>query len=126
MNASVLWDIVVPSIDRRPRSHKPRDVLSNARDIISEARLVSVNICSAEGYSAGIFVGKVSPGIFELNKGKMNASYFRRDKTAVLGAVKPQLPFSEGKYQLPNSWNKTQLHTHFYHMNFQLPHPNRS
>ena len=29
-------------------------------------RLVSVDICSAEGYSAGIFVGKVSPGIFEI------------------------------------------------------------
>ena len=27
-------------------------------------RLVSVNICSAEGNSAGIFVSKVSPGIF--------------------------------------------------------------
>ena len=27
-------------------------------------RLVSVNICSAEGNSAAIFVSKVSPGIF--------------------------------------------------------------
>ena len=27
-------------------------------------RLVSVNICSAEGNSAGIFVSKVSPRIF--------------------------------------------------------------
>ena len=27
-------------------------------------RLVSVNICSVEGNSAGIFVSKVSPGIF--------------------------------------------------------------
>ena len=26
--------------------------------------------------------------------------------TAVLGAIKAQLPFSEGKYQLLNSWNK--------------------
>ena len=33
----------------------------------------------------------------------MNAYYFRRDKTAVLGAMKAQLPFSEGKYQLLNS-----------------------
>ena len=37
------------------------------------------------------------------NKGKMNAYYFRRDKTAVSGAIKAQLPFSEGKYQLLNS-----------------------
>ena len=28
----------------------------------------------------------------------MNAYYFRRNKTAVLGAIKAQLPFSEGKY----------------------------
>ena len=27
-------------------------------------RLVSVNICSVEGNSAGIFVSKVSPGLF--------------------------------------------------------------
>ena len=27
----------------------------------------------------------------------MNAYYFRRDKIAVLGAIKAQLPFSEGK-----------------------------
>ena len=33
----------------------------------------------------------------------MNAYYFREDKTAVLGAIKGQLPFSEGKYQLVNS-----------------------
>ena len=33
----------------------------------------------------------------------MNACYFREDKTAVLGAIKGQLPFSEGKYQLLNS-----------------------
>ena len=56
----------------------------------------------------------------------MNASYFRRDKTAVLGAVKAQLSFSEGKYQLLNSWNKIQLRAHFYHTNFQLPQSNRS
>ena len=29
--------------------------------------------------------------------------YFREDETAVLGAMKAQLPFSEGKYQLLNS-----------------------
>ena len=45
-------------------------------------RLVSVNICSVEGKSAGIFVSKVSPGIFVIKK-KMNACYFRKDKTAV-------------------------------------------
>ena len=31
---------------------------------------------------------------FSLNKGKMNAYYFRRAKTAVLGAIKAELPFS--------------------------------
>ena len=36
----------------------------------------------------------------------MNAYYFREDKTAVLGAMKAQLPFSESKYQLLNSLNK--------------------
>ena len=56
----------------------------------------------------------------------MNAYYFRRDKTAILGAMKAQLPFSEGKYQLLNSWNKIPFPTIFYHLNFQLPHPNRS
>ena len=35
--------------------------------------------------------------------------------TAVLGAIKAQLPFSEGKYQLLNSFP-----TIFYHFNFQL------
>ena len=64
-------------------------------------RLVSVNICSAECNSAGIFDSKVSPGIFVV-KGKMNAYYFREGETAVLGAIKAQLPFSEGKYQLLN------------------------
>ena len=59
-------------------------------------QLVSVNICSVEGNSASIFVSKVSPR----NKGKMNAYYFWRDKTAIVGAIKAQLPFSEGKYQL--------------------------
>ena len=33
----------------------------------------------------------------------MNAYYFREDETAALGAIKAQLPFSEGKYQLLNS-----------------------
>ena len=55
----------------------------------------------------------------------MNAYYFRRDKTTVLGAIKAQLPFSEGKYQLLNSWDKIPFPTIFYHLNFQLPHPNR-
>ena len=60
----------------------------------------------------------------------MNAYYFRRDKTAVLGAIKAQLPFSEGKYQLLNSWNKILFPTNFYYLNLNLnlnlPHPNRS
>ena len=30
---------------------------------------------------------------------------FGGKKTVVLGAKKAQLPFSEGKYQLQNSWN---------------------
>ena len=48
----------------------------------------------------------------------MNTYYFRRDKTAVLGAIKAQPPFSEGKYQLLNSWNKIPFPTIFYHLNF--------
>ena len=56
----------------------------------------------------------------------MNAYYFQRDKSAILGAIKAQLPFSEGKYQLLNSWNKILFLTIFYPLNFQLPHPNRS
>ena len=56
---------------------------------------VSVNIYSLKGNSAGIFVSKVSPGIF-VYESKMNAYYFRSDKTAILGAIKAQLPFSEG------------------------------
>ena len=56
----------------------------------------------------------------------MNAYYFRREKTADVGAIKAQLPFSEGKYQLLNSWNTIPFLTIFYHLNFQLPHPNRS
>ena len=65
-------------------------------------QLVSVNTCSVEGNSAYIFASKV----FAWNsrsKKKINAYYFREDETAVLGAIKAQLPFSEGKYQLPNS-----------------------
>ena len=56
----------------------------------------------------------------------MNAYCFRSSKTAFLGTIKTQLPFSEGKYQLLNSWNKIPFPTIFYHLNFQLPHPNRS
>ena len=56
----------------------------------------------------------------------MNAYYFRRDETAVLGEIKAQLPFSGDKYQLLNSWNKILFPTIFYHLNFHLPHPNRS
>ena len=56
----------------------------------------------------------------------MNAYYFRREKTADLDAIKAQLPFSEGKCQLLNSWNTIPFPTIFYHLNFQLPHPNRS
>ena len=35
----------------------------------------------------------------------MDAYYFRRDKTADLGAIEAQLSFSEGKSQLLNLWN---------------------
>ena len=59
-------------------------------------QLVSVNICAVEGNSAGILV----------TGSKMNAYYFWRDKTAILGAIEAQLPFSEGKHQLLNLWNK--------------------
>ena len=56
----------------------------------------------------------------------MNTYYFLKDKTAVLGAIKAQLPFSEGKYQLLNSGNRIPTTAIFYHLNFQLPHPNRT
>ena len=56
----------------------------------------------------------------------MNACHFRRDKATVLGAIKTQLPFLEGKYQLLNSRSEIPFPTIFYHLNFQLPHPNRS
>ena len=51
---------------------------------------------------------------------------FGGDKTTVLGAIKAQLPFSEGKHRLLISWNEIPFPTIFYHLNFQLPHPNRS
>ena len=54
----------------------------------------------------------------------MTAYDFREDKTVVLDAIKAHLLFSEGKYQLINSWNKISFPTIFYHFNFQLPHPN--
>ena len=48
--------------------------------------------------------GKNKNQTLEFNLGKIkNAYYFQEDKTAVLGAIKAQLPFSEGKYQLLNS-----------------------
>ena len=85
-----------------------------------------------EGNSADIFLSTVSPGVFVI-KVKLNVYYFWRYKTAVLGAsdkllvrYKVRLPFLEGKYQLLNSWNKILFPTIFYHMNFQIPHPNRS
>ena len=36
----------------------------------------------------------------------MNAYYFGKDKIAVLGAIKAQVPLSGGKYQLLFSWNE--------------------
>ena len=56
----------------------------------------------------------------------MKAYYSREDKTAVLDPIKAQLPFSEGKYQLLNSESEIPFLAVFYHLNFQLPHPNRS
>ena len=55
-------------------------------------RLVSVNICLVEGNSAGIFVSKVYTWNFR-NENKMNAYYFRRDKTAVWVRLKPSYHF---------------------------------
>ena len=43
---------------------RPITLLNTDYKIRGTKRLVSVNICSAEGNSAGIFVNKVSPGIF--------------------------------------------------------------
>ena len=48
----------------------------------------------------------------------MNAYYFRNDKIAVLGAIKAQLPFSGGKYQLLYSWYEISLPTILYCLNF--------
>ena len=56
----------------------------------------------------------------------MNAYYFRKDKIAVLGATKAQLPFSGSKYQLLFSRYEIPFPTIFYCLNSQLPHPNRS
>ena len=39
-----------------------------AYHIRATKRLVSVNICSVEGYSADIFVSKVSPGILVVKR----------------------------------------------------------
>ena len=50
----------------------------------------------------------------------MNIYHFRRNEIAVLGAIKAQLPFSEKKHQLLNSWNLIPFPTIFYHMNFQI------
>ena len=44
----------------------------------------------------------------------MNAYYFRKYKIAVLGAIKAQLPFSGGKYQLLFSWYEIPFPTIFY------------
>ena len=56
----------------------------------------------------------------------MPIQIFGGKKNAALGATKAQLPFSEGKYQLLNSWNKILFPTILYHLNSQLTHPNRS
>ena len=64
--------------------------------------------------------------IYFPNKGKMTAYYFRRDKAAILGAIKAQLAFSEGKYQLLNSWNKIPFPTIFHNLSFQLAYSIRS
>ena len=62
-------------------------------------QLVSVNICSVEVNSAGIFVSKVPPGIFVMKK----EEFLLFSGGQKLGAIKARLPFSEGKYQLLNS-----------------------
>ena len=43
-------------------------ILQDQKSDRGTKRLVSVNICSVEGNSAAIFVGKVSPGIFVLKE----------------------------------------------------------
>ena len=42
--------------------------LSFSFNIMGTKRLVSVHVCLVEGYSAGIFVSKVSPGIFVIKE----------------------------------------------------------
>ena len=72
------------------------------RVIKGTKRLVSVQICSVKDNSAGIFVSKVPPGIFVIKKRRM-LIISGRIKLPFWGAIKAQLPFSEGKYQLLNS-----------------------
>ena len=67
-------------------------------------RLVSANICSVEGNSAGIFV---------IIFGGIKLPFW-------VGAIKAQLPFSEGKYQLLILWNKIPFPTIFYQLNFGI------
>ena len=64
-----------------------------------------------------------------LNKVNMNAYYFQRDKTAVLGTIKAQLPFSEGRYQLLLIRGITNYNYNMYNclsFEFIATHPNRS
>ena len=49
----------------------------------------------------------------------MYTYFFLQDKTAMLGAIKAQLLFSQDEYQLLNSWNKIPFPTSFYHL-FEL------
>ena len=88
-------------------------------------RLVSGNICSVDVNSAGIFISKVLPIIFEIRE-KWMPIIFDEDQTAIFGEIKAELPFSEGKYQLLKSWNKIPFPKILYHLNFQLAHSNRS
>ena len=50
---------------------------------------------------------------------------FGGKKTAVLGAIKAQLPFSEGK-SAAKFVEYNSVPYNLYHLNFQLRHPNRS
>ena len=61
---------------------------------------ISVNICSMESNSSDIFVCKVAIIWKCREEDKMNAHYFREEKTAVLGA---QLQFLKGNCQLLTS-----------------------
>ena len=56
----------------------------------------------------------------------MDAYYFGRDKTAVLGAIKAQLNFQKANISCYDSRNIIPFPTIFYHLNFHLPHPSRS